>query len=59
MHRADRVSEVLCALHAAGLEPKRLQFLVGREGRKPYAVLVAAVKGGKPGVEVLPQQING
>lgn len=59
VHRADRVSEVLCTLHAAGLEPKRLQFLAGREGRKPYAVLVAAVKGGKPGVEVLPQQING
>lgn len=58
IHRADRVSELLCALHACNLEPKTLQFVAGREGKKPYAVLVTAVKGGHPGVDVLPTQIN-
>ena len=41
------------------LEPKKLQFIAGKEGAKPYAVLIAAVKGGKAGLDVLPAQING
>ncbi len=58
IHRADRVSEVLNTLHENALEPKQLQFVSGREGAKPYAVLVAAVKGGKAGVNVLPALVN-
>lgn len=58
IHRADRVSELLCALHERGLEPKRLQFVAGKEGDPPYAVLVSAVKGGRAGVEVLPTLTN-
>ena len=58
IHRADRLSEVLCTLHAHGLEPKKLQLVAGKAGAKPYAALVAAVKGGKAGVEVLPTAIN-
>lgn len=58
IHRADRVSELLCAIHARGLEPKKLQFVTGKAGRRPYAVMVAAVKGGRPGVEVLPEIVN-
>lgn len=58
VHRADRVSELLCAAHVRGLEPKKLQFIAGKEGRKPYAVLLVAVKGGKEGVDVLPTLVN-
>lgn len=58
VHRADRVAELLSELRAANLEPKKLQFVAGEEGAKPYAVLIAAVKGGKPGVEVLPTAVN-
>ena len=58
IHRADRVAELLSALHARNLEPKKLQFVAGKEGRKPYAVLVCAVKGGKTGVDVLPTLLN-
>lgn len=58
VHRADRVSEVLNALHAHSLEPKKLQLISGKEEAKPYAVLVAAVKGGKAGVDVLPTLVN-
>lgn len=59
VHRADRAAEVLYTLHAYRLEPKKLQFIAGKEGAKPYAVLIAAVKGGKAGLDVLPAQING
>lgn len=58
VHRADRVAEVVTALSNAGLEPKKMQFIAGKAGEKPYAVLVAAVKGGKRGVEVLPTHVN-
>lgn len=58
VHRADRVSELLCALHAAKLEPKKLQFIAGCAEKKPYAVLVLAVKGGAAGVDVLPTLVN-
>lgn len=50
----ERLVELLCALRGAGLEPKRLKLCRHRPDKKPYAVLVEAVKGGKPGLEVLP-----
>lgn len=59
IHRADRLAEVFCTLNAFGLEPKKLQLVAGKEGDKPYAALVAAVKGGKRGLEVLPAKTNG
>lgn len=58
VHRADRLSEVLCTLHESGLEPKKVRLVAGKAGEKPYAVLVAATKGGKPGTEVLPTLVN-
>lgn len=58
VNRADRVAEVCYTLSAFGLEVKRLQFVTGKEGVKPYLVLVEAVKGGKPSCEVLPTLVN-
>ena len=58
VHRADRLSELFCTLHAAGLEPKKLQLVAGKEGAKPYLALVMAKKGGKSGLEVLPTLSN-
>ena len=40
----------LCALRGAGLEPKRLQLCRHSPDKAPYALLVEAVKGGKPGL---------
>lgn len=48
VHRADRLAELLYTLHDYRLEPKKVCPVCGRTGAKPYAVLVAAVKGGKP-----------
>lgn len=58
LNRADRSAELLYKLKARGLEPKRIQFVAGSEGAKPYIILVEAVKGGKEGAEVLPSAVN-
>lgn len=58
VHRADRLAEIVCALRNCNLEPKKLQFVAGKAGAKPYAVLLAAVKGGRAGMDILPERIN-
>ena len=52
VYRADRLADVLCALRAVNLEPKRLQ-LVEAAGKEPYLFMVEAVKGGKSGIKIL------
>ena len=49
----ERLSLLLGAMHAAGLEPKRLR-LVQKRDRPPCAVLVEGRKGAKPGLEIEP-----
>ena len=58
IHRADRLAEVVWTLHAHALEPKKIQPVAGKAGDAPYAVLVAAVKGGKPGTQLLTTAVN-
>ena len=58
VHRADRLAEVCYTLKEQGIEVKRLAFVAGKENAKPYLILVEAVKGGKPAVELLPTVIN-
>ena len=59
LNRADRTAELIYLLKKRGLEPKRLQFVCGVEGAKPYLVMVEAVKGGREGIEILPELVNG
>lgn len=58
INRADRCAELIYELKKRNLEPKRLQFVSGRQGGTPYLVMAEAVKGGKQGVEVLPTIVN-
>lgn len=58
VHRADRLAEVLYCLKNRGIEPKRLQFVRGKEGAVPYLILVEGTKGAKEGIEILPDAIN-
>lgn len=51
---AERLVDLLSTLRGAGLEPKRLQFCRHHRDKKPSAVLAEGVKGGRPGLEVLP-----
>lgn len=54
-----RLCELFCTLHQRRLEPKRLQLLAHRPDTAPSAVLVEAVKNGKPGLEVLALGVRG
>ncbi|MBQ8405931.1 MAG: methyltransferase [Clostridia bacterium] len=54
LHRADRLAEVCYTLHEVGIEVKKIQFVGGRCGSKPYLVMIEGVKGGKPCNEILP-----
>lgn len=58
LNRADRVSELCYTFREVGIEIKRLQFVTGKAGAKPYLVMAEGVKGGKPSCEVLPTLIN-
>ncbi|HPE16072.1 MAG TPA: methyltransferase [Oscillospiraceae bacterium] len=50
-HRPERLTDVLCALREARLEPKRLR-LSGHAGGKPNLILAEAVRGARPGLDV-------
>lgn len=58
VNRADRLAEVLYAMKSREIEPKRLQFVCGREGAKPYLLLAEGTKGAKEGMEILPALVN-
>lgn len=58
LHRADRLAEACYVLKKYNLEVKRVQFVAGKAGAKPYLVMLEAVKGGKPATEILPTLIN-
>ena len=49
LHRVDRLAEVCYTLRAVNIEVKKIQFVGGRCGSKPYLVMVEGVKGGKQG----------
>ena len=51
-HRPERLTDVLCALRAHGLEPKRLKLVSHGPGHPPSLLLVEGVKQGKPGLTV-------
>ncbi len=56
-HRPERLTDVLLALRAAGLEPKRLQWVQQRTDAAPWLFLIDAKKGGRPGLSVLPPHL--
>ena len=52
VHKPERLTDLLCTLRAHGLEPKRLRLVVHKPEAKPSLVLLRAVKGGKPGLDL-------
>lgn len=53
VHRANRLGEIIGLCQRVGLEPRRLRLVQPRVGQKPNLVLVEAVKGVKPDLDVL------
>lgn len=52
--RPERMTDVVCAMRANGIEPKRIRLVQQRYGREPWLVLIEGRRGGKPGVKFLP-----
>ncbi|MCR5208381.1 MAG: methyltransferase [Eubacterium sp.] len=51
-HRPERLVDVLTAMRAFNLEPKRLRFVFDKAGEEPFLFLVEGKKGGKPFLRV-------
>ena len=58
-HKPEQLSRVLCALTAAGLEPKRLRFVKKSPAAAPWLFLCEAQKARKPGLIFLPDLLPG
>lgn len=58
LNRADRTAELIYTLKSKKIEPKRLQFVSGNLGEKPYLVMIEGVKGGKESIDILPTIVN-
>ena len=55
----ERLSELLCTMTEAGIEPKRLRMIHKDEHTAPSAVLVDGCKGGKIGLSIEPPLFAG
>ena len=57
VHKPERLTDVLCALRSAAIEPKRLRMVSCRAGQAPSLILVEGRRGGRPGLQVDPPLI--
>lgn len=57
VHRPERLTDLLCALRGAGLEPKRLRPVCPRAGAVPSLLLAEGRRGGKAGLSMEPPLI--
>ncbi len=54
VYRPDRLTDLICALRAARLEPKRMRFVQQDEKHMPSLVLIEAKKGAAASVKLMP-----
>jgi len=57
IHLAERLPEIFCSFAASGLTPKQLRLVTPYAESMPRLCLVSAVKGGRPGLSILPQLV--
>lgn len=57
IHLAERLPELCKALDESGLAPKKLRLVAPYGTTAPRLCLVSAIKGGRPGLSVLPQLV--
>lgn len=50
--RPERLTEAMCAMREAKIEPKRLRFISQRDGKAPWLFLLEGKKGRNPGLIV-------
>ena len=54
VHRPERLCDLLCAMRAAGIEPKRLRFVQSDALSAPSLVLLEGKRGAKPSLRIEP-----
>lgn len=58
VHRPERLCDIICALRANGMEPKRLRFVRHTAASPVCLVLIEARRGGRPGLSYEPDFIE-
>lgn len=53
VHRPERLADLFHLMKEHGLEPKRLRTVYPKPGRKPTLILVEAIKGARPDLDIL------
>ena len=51
-HRPERLADVIVSMRCAGIEPKRIRFVVQQEGKKPWLFLIEGRRGSGRGMTV-------
>jgi len=51
-HRPERLADVVCALRAHGLEPKRMKLVSHSSEHAPSLLLMEAMRQGRPGLTI-------
>ena len=54
VHRPGRLMDIITAMRANRLEPKRIRFVYPKEGKEANTLLIEAIKDGKPDLKILP-----
>lgn len=52
VHKPERLTDLLCTLRTAAVEPKRLRFVCKTAGAAPSLLLLEGRRGGRPGLTV-------
>ena len=58
VHRPERLCDIICQMRDCGIEPKRIQFVRHTAHSPVCLVLLEGRRGGKPGLEYLPDFIE-
>lgn len=56
-HRPERLCDIVCSMREGGIEVKRIRFVVEREGKAPWLVLVEGKRGSKSHVTIEKQLV--
>lgn len=54
VHRPGRFLDIVTAMRANRLEPKRIRFVYPKEGKEANTLLIEGIKDGKPDLKILP-----
>lgn len=54
VHRPGRLLDIVTAMRANRIEPKRIQFVYPKKGKEANTLLIEGIKDGKPDLKVMP-----